>query len=430
MSNLTAMNLESMKRRTLCYRYIIFSIIALAYFFVYFHRTSLAVMAAELTGAFNIAPSALGLFGSMYFYAYALGQLPAGILADRWGARKTITLFVLIAGLGAILFGAAGNFSTALAARFLVGFGVGFVYVPALRILTDWFRKDEFATFSGILIAIGNIGSLASTAPLVLLMTAIGWRASMTTVGIITIAITGLAYVLIKNKPHEAGGASIAEIQGITPAESMTAAAGIRDSLKTIIRSRHFGVISLLFFIMYGSIMGFQGLWAGPYLANVYGMTKVEAGRLLTLVPLGMILGCPLSGMLSDKLFKTRKKVVLWGAILYTLTWIPLVFWIDCMSTLSLTCLLFIFGFFGGFCVVMYAHLKEKVDPRMAGTATGFLNVFVFTGGAVFQQIMGAIIAAYPPVGMLIPAAAFQTSFILCLAALIIGTAVYAAHKE
>ncbi|HOV43868.1 MAG TPA: MFS transporter, partial [Syntrophothermus lipocalidus] len=197
---------KAMIQKTLSYRYIIYLVVALAYFFVYFHRTSAAVMAPELTKAFNIAPTALGLFGSMYFYAYALGQLPAGILADRWGARKTMALFVFIAGIGAIIFGMAGTFSTALVGRFLVGFGVGFVYVPAMRILADWFKKNEFATYSGLLLAVGNIGSLASAAPLVALMAAIGWRNSMVSVGVISMVIAILAYLFIRNKPHEVGG--------------------------------------------------------------------------------------------------------------------------------------------------------------------------------------------------------------------------------
>lgn len=420
---------RSMTKKTLSYRRCIFVVISLAYFFVYFHRTSLAVMASELSAAFNIAPSTLGLFGSMYFYAYAAGQLPAGILADRWGARKTIMLFVFIAGLGAIVFGTAGSFFAALAGRFLVGFGVGFVYVPALRILSDWFKKDEFATFAGILVAVGNVGSLAAAAPLALLMSAIGWRGSMTAVGLVSIAIALLAYAFIRNKPQDIGGASMVEIQGMVQTDPAPAATGIPQSLRLIFRSFHFWSITLLYIGMYGSMMGFQGLWAGPYLTNVYAMTKSEAGKVLTMIPLGMILGCPLSGILSDKIFRSRKTVALAGAVCYTLTWLPLIFFTDTIPVPFLMGLLFIYGFFGGFCVVMYADLKENIDPRIAGTAIGLLNAFIFAGGAFFQQIMGVLIAKFPMVDQVIPAAAFQTAFCSCLTVMAAGTIVYGAQK-
>ncbi|NPV26382.1 MAG: MFS transporter [Firmicutes bacterium] len=421
---------QSKIQKTLTYRYVIYIVVALAYFFVYFHRTSTAVMAPELIRDFKIDPAALGLFGSMYFYAYALGQLPAGILADRWGNRKTISVFVLIAAAGALLFGFASNFSVALVGRFLVGLGVGFVYVPAMRFLADWFKKNEFATYSGLLLAIGNIGSLASSAPLVAMMAAIGWRNSMNIVGIITIAIAVLAYAFIRNKPTDVGGATIAEIEGTAPAGPAPAAIGIGESLKIIASTYNFWTITVLFFAMYGSIMGFQGLWAGPYLMNVYGMTKTEAGKILMMIPIGMIFGCPLSGVISDKILKSRKKVVFGGTLIYILTWLPLVFMIDSMSKGFLTVLMFFYGFFGGFFVVMYANLKENVAPQIAGTGTGFLNLFVFVGGATFQQVMGAIIGSYPTINKVIPVAAFKSAFTFCLVALIVAVAFYATQKE
>ncbi len=417
--------------KTLSYRYVIYLVVALAYFFVYFHRTSAAVMAPELTKAFNIAPTALGLFGSMYFYAYALGQLPAGILADRWGARKTMALFVFIAGVGAIIFGTAATFNTALIGRFLVGFGVGFVYVPAMRILADWFRKNEFATYSGLLLAVGNIGSLASAAPLVALMAAIGWRSSMVSVGVVSMVIAVLAYLFIRNKPHEIGGASIPEIEGTAGTVSSGPSLSIGQALGIISRNYNFWTISILFFILYGTIMGFQGLWAGPYLMNVYGMDKAAAGKILSLIPLGMIFGCPLSGIISDRILKSRKKVVFGGTLIYLLTWIPLIWMTGGMSPAFLRALFFVYGFFGGFFVVMYANLKENVDLQIQGTATGYLNVFVFVGGAVFQQVMAAIIAKYPTTAAgIIPAVAFKSAFMFCFVALIVGLAVYATQKE
>ena len=422
---------QDMIQKTLKYRYVIYVVVALAYFFVYFHRTSTAVMAPELVKAFGIAPTALGLFSSMYFWAYALGQLPAGILADVWGARKTMSLFVLIAGIGAIVFGMAGSFNMALVGRFLVGLGVGFVYVPAMRILADWFKKDEFATYSGILLAIGNLGSLAAAAPLVALMGAIGWRSSMSSAGVISIVVAVLAYLFIRNKPRDVGGASIEQIQGLPAAGAGGAAISTTEGLKQICSSWNFWTITIMFFVFYGTIMGFQGLWAGPYLQNVFGMDKAAAGKMLMLMPIGMIFGCPLSGIISDKILKSRKKVVVIGSIIYTLTWIPLTFMGNSISTGLFSAILFLFGFFGGFFVVLYANTKENCDTQIAGTAVGFLNVFVFVGAATFQQIMGSIIAKYPVLASgLISPAAFKSAFMFCFIAMIVAIAIYLTQKE
>lgn len=428
LNNMKELSPEAVKK-TMSYRYIALLAIALAYFFVYFHRVSPSVMASDLTAAFGIGASALGLFGSMYFWAYAAGQLPAGILADRIGARLTMAIFVAVAGVGALIFAYAGSFNTALAGRFLVGFGVGFVYVPAMRFLADWFKSNEFATYSGGLLAVGNIGALAAAAPLVALISAIGWRSSMSLVGFVSIGIAVLAYVLIRNKPTEIGGATPAQMEG--RAETKAASSfSIGQAIAMSTKSWNVWTIIIIFFVWYGTIMAFQGLWASPWLINTYGMTKAQAASIISLIPLGMIFGCPLSGIFADKVFKSRFKVILIGVIMSIVMWIPLVFMVNTLSPGFIKVLMFLYGFFNGFFVVLYANLKENVEPAVQGTATGFLNTFVFVGGAVFQNITSAIIAKAPVVNKVIAASGFKSAFMFCLIALAVAVAVFLTQKR
>ena len=169
------------------YRILIFIGISAAYLVSYFHRAAPAVVGPEIIKELGILPAALGFMGSMYFWAYAASMLPAGILADTWGSRKTMSVFILVAAIGGFIFGIAPGVNAMAVGRFLVGFGVGFIYVPAVRILADWYKPDELATYSGILLAVGNIGALISAAPLVALMSEIGWRNSFHVVAAFTV---------------------------------------------------------------------------------------------------------------------------------------------------------------------------------------------------------------------------------------------------
>lgn len=428
MSKLPAVS-EAAIKKTMSYRYAIYFVVALAYFFVYFHRVSPSVMAPELTTAFGIGASGLGLFSSMYFWAYAIGQLPSGIMADRLGIRLTIAIFVGVAGVGALIFGMASGFNMALVGRFLVGFGVGFVYVPAMRFLADWFKSNEFATYSGILLGIGNVGALAAAAPLVVLMGSIGWRSSMTSVGIASIVIAVLCFLIIRNKPSDIGGASPAQMEG-RPETKASTSFSIGEAIGMTVRSWNVWTIIVLFFVWYGTIMAFQGLWASPWLMNVYGMTKAEAGKFITLIPIGMIVGCPLSGVIADKILKSKYKVVVMGVVGAIAVWIPMVFMIDKLSPGMLSVLMFLYGYFNGHFVVMYANLKENVEPAIQGTATGFLNTFVFVGGALFQQITAAIVAKAPVVDKVIATSGFKSAFIFCLVALLVAVAVFFTQKK
>lgn len=136
--------------RALRYRWLIFWVLAVGYLFVYFHRVSSAVVAPELAQTFGISGATLGILASAYFYPYACMQLPVGLLADSLGSRKTVTVFLSIASLGAVLFGLSPNVTVAILARVMVGLGVAALFVSTLKVLAEWFRAREFAGATGI----------------------------------------------------------------------------------------------------------------------------------------------------------------------------------------------------------------------------------------------------------------------------------------
>lgn len=333
---------EKMKR----YRSWIFLVISATYLVSYFHRAAPAVVGPEIIKEFSLEPSALGFIGSMYFWAYALTALPSGLLADSWGPRKTIAAFVLLAGIGGFIFSLASDVTSMAWGRFIIGFGVGVVYVAAMRILADWYKPDELATYSGVLLAVGNIGALISTTPLVFLMGSIGWRNSFSLVAILTLIASVAAYRVIRNKPNEMGFPSPRELSGMVGKDSREKAT-FYDAIKVVFGNKRFYLLGLLLFSFYGTFMGVGSLWAGPYLQNVYGVSKQVAGAILMMFPLGMVLGCPLSGYISDKILKSRKKVLLWGCVLHTLCYLPLTLYAGSLSIPLLYALFFWYGVSG-----------------------------------------------------------------------------------
>jgi sugar phosphate permease len=232
----------------------------------------------------------------------------------------------------------------------------------------------------------------------------------------------------VRNKPREIGGASIEEIEHITVTDVRPL--GVGESLKMLTSKHTFWTIAIMFFVFYGTMMGFQGLWAGPYLMNVYHLSNAEAGKLLTMIPIGMIIGCPMAGILADKIVKSKKKVIFTGTICYIGTWIPLVLWIDRMPIGFIRILLLIFGIFGGIFAIFSGNLQENLDTRMAGTGIGILNFFAFAGGAVYQQLMAGIISRAPVSNNIIAVSGFRSAFILCLVSLVIALLFYSTQKD
>jgi sugar phosphate permease len=375
--------------KALRYRWLIFWILALGYVLVYFHRLCPAVVAEDMRRDLEAGGGLLGLLGSAYFYPYALMQIPAGLLSDSWGTRKTITLFFCVAFAGSVLLGAAPTVYAAIAGRTLVGIGIAMLFVPTLKVLAEWFRVKEFAMMTGILMAMGGIGSYAAAAPLAYISTWIGWRLSFVLVGAFTLLLGGLVWTFVRDRPSDMGWPSPAAEASTGPAESIGLGAGIRR----VLSEPRFWPLASWFFFTCAVFFSFIGLWGGPYLMQVYGLTKAQAGHVLSLAAVGMILGSPLLSWLSNQVFRGRKPVLIMGSIfMVTVTGLLYLFTDRIPVPLYYPICLIVGIFSGAIVTIGFTTNKELFPVSIAGTATGLVNFFPFAGGAVFQVVLGVVL--------------------------------------
>ena len=395
---------EESKKKMLSYRWAIFGVLAVAYFFVYFHRTTGGAISTTLQDAFGVGTAEVALLASAYLYAYTLMQIPSGILTDKLGPRLAASAFVGLIAVGSILSAVAvpaDNFSLMIAGKFIIGIGAAVVYIPIMKVLAVWFRKNEFASMSGILLLVGNVGGIAAATPMVIMMDSLGIEMTYYVLAIITAAIAGLCYLIVRNFPSEKEYPSIEEIvseeTGEPITEKNTDKIPTTEALKmAFLSGRKFWPLAIWFFCLYGTIMLWQASQAGSFYQNCCGFNKNDAGMLLTMVGVGMVFGCPLAGTLSDKVLKSRKKVVIVGTLVYTVVW-AIIYATSgsegiADSFLVQAAINFMFGFFGGFFVVSYAQIKELYPIAMAGTSTAALNLFPFAGGAILITIAGFIV--------------------------------------
>lgn len=376
---------------------------ALAYFFVYFHRTTGGAISDNLQDYFGVGTASIALLASAYLYAYTLMQIPSGILTDKMGPRRAATIFVFLIALGSLIsaYSATCNdFTLMIIGKFIIGIGAAVVYIPIMKILAVWYRKDEFASMSGILLLVGNVGGIAAATPMVLMMDNLGIQNTYIVLAIVTAAIALLCWFIVRNHPSEKNLPSMEEIvseeTGKPISESTSAKMGTIIALKTTFGSgRKFWPLAIWFFFMYGTIMLWQASQSGSFYKNIYDFSNGTAALMVTMVGVGMVFGCPLAGRLSDKILHSRKKVILIGTSAYTVIWA--IIWLtagkDYMNSTTIqTIINFLFGFFGGFFVVAYAQIKELYPIAMAGTSTAALNLFPFAGGAILITIAGLIV--------------------------------------
>jgi sugar phosphate permease len=426
---------ESKKKKMLSYRWMVFIALAIAYFFVYFHRTTGGAISTTLMEYFEVGSASVALLASAYLYAYTLMQIPSGILTDRMGPRKAATIFVALIAVGSLLSAYSANvnnFDLMIAGKFIIGIGAAVVYIPIMKVLAVWFRKNEFATMSGILLLVGNVGGIAAATPMVMMMDALGIQTTYIVLAIITAVIALLVWFIVRNHPMEKDLPSIEEIvseetgQPIT--ESTSEKMGTVEALKrTFLSGRNFWPLAIWFFVMYGTIMLWQASQAGAYYKNIGGYDGGTAGMMLTMVGVGMVIGCPLAGKLSDSFLHSRRKVVIIGTVIYTLIWLFIYLTADSQDILTNEvvqyAINFCFGFFGGFFVVSYAQIKELYPIAMAGTSTAALNLFPFAGGAILITIAGFLVTDQT-------LAQYKTVWLMALILMVIGCVCAFLSKE
>ncbi len=400
---------------------LIFSTLSALFTFSMFYRVSNAVIAPNLVQDLKLNAETLGILGGAFFYSFALLQIPMGPMLDRIGPRLIITSFSLIGALGAFLFAFANSFTAALVGRILIGVGMASALMGSFKVFTLRFSPNRFATLAGTLLSVGTLGNILAASPLAYLTSTIGWRTTFILAGGVTTLLAFLIYWVLRgdkrNEDRRFPSPSKPEI-------------GILPSMRMVLGSLVFWQMGAATFFRYGTFIGLQGLWLGPYLINTQGYSPVQTGNLLIFLAIGTIVGSPIAGRLSDRIFKSRKGVALWGLALYTLSLLPLAGVLKIQSPLLFGFIFFLMGSFGSFGMIIYSHAKELFPISISGTVMTMVNFFTMTGAAIFMPFLGKVIGSFPRVGQVYPAEAYHLAFLICFLGMAASVVFYAFSRK
>ncbi len=402
--------------------FLIFAVLSALYLLSQFYRVSNAVIAPNLMKDLRLNAETLGILGGAFFYSFALLQIPMGPLLDRIGPRLVVSYSVLLGALGAFLFGMGGSFTTVLIGRILIGAGMASVLVGAMKVFVLYFPPEKFATLLGTVVGIGTLGNIFATSPLAYFSSMVGWRMTFILAGAVT---TLLAFLSLRILGGEGKGE-----EEHHPDPSVKQEIGIFQQIGMILRSLSFWQIGFVGFFRYGTFVGLQGLWLGPYLMEIKGYSPVQTGNMLILAAVGSIIGGPVAGRLSDQIFHSRKGVMWVGLSLYCVSLFPLTGILEIQNPVWLGIVFFSIGFFTSFGLLVFSHAKDLFPVSISGTVTTFVNFFTMTGGAVFMPLLGKVIESYPRTGNSYPSEAYHLAFLICFLGMAASLIFYAFSKR
>lgn len=354
-------------------KWLMFLLSALFYFYGFLLQVSSSVMVPELMRAFHADATAIGSLSAFFFYTYAAMQIPVGILLDKFGSRKLLTLACIVCAVGSFVFADADHMPLAQFGRALIGLGAGFAAVGCLNIAAMHFPAKRFALLTGLMVSLGMVGAICGTSPLAWLIVHIHWRNTMMLLGGFGALLAAAIWFIVRDIPH-------AHADTLKEASLLT-------GLKYIVRQPVAWVISLYGGLMFAPTSAFASLWGTSYLISLYDISRPHAASMNALIFVGWLVMSPFSGTISDGIGK--RLPLLWTGSIGLLSCIAVIVYFHHLPFIMMGITLFAFGVFSSCFLPAFAVMKEVNLPAYSGTAMGFMNTLNMASGALLQPLIG-----------------------------------------
>lgn len=361
----------------------VWGLAAVFYLIGFYQRVAPAVITRELMSEFALGAAALGNLAAFYYYSYVAMQIPAGVLADRWGPRRMLTAGAAVAAAGTLLFALAPGYALAGVGRLLIGGSVGVAFVAMLKLAGHWFAPTRFAMLSGLALTCGIFGAVSAGVPLRLLVDAFGWREVLCLSALLTGILAAAIWLAVRDDPAERGYASYAPAP---PARHTPVMEGIRRALAT----RNVWLVALISGSVSGPTLTFGGLWGVPFLTTHYGLETAQAAMVTSLLLVTWAAGAPILGALSDR-WHRRKPLYVLGSVLATAGWCAALL-VPGLPLALLVTLLACIGFASASVMLGFAIVKESAPAALAGTAGGITNMGNMLGGMIMPPAVGWVL--------------------------------------
>lgn len=377
--------------------------LTVGYVFSQFYRAFLAVLAPVLGQELAAGPGDLALSSGLWFITFAAMQLPVGWALDHFGPRRTVAVLLgLGGGGGAALFAMAQTPMHLHLAMALLGVGCAPVLMGAYYIFAREYRPTTFGALAGLMIGVGSLGNILGAAPLVWVIESLGWRMTLWLLAGATVVVSGLIGLTLRDP---------ARLGSDHP----------KGSIGDVLRLRALWFILPIFFFSYAAPMAIRGLWAAPYLDQVFGASEQTIGRATLVIGLAMILGNFLIGAATRIVGSIRRTVQIFIAVELMLMAVLVLY--PSSGLAAATVLLSLIGFSGAAYALLMAHGRSFLPAHLVGRGVTFLNMFSMGGVGVMQfasrPVYQTASAAYPP------AQAFAMLFLFFLIPLVIGYILY-----
>jgi MFS family permease len=351
--------------------------------FFYLYQSVLKVMpsviAQDLTIDLNITATSLGTLSGIYFLAYASLQLPIGVLLDRFGVRRLMTVSIAMCAFGTLLFSFSSNFYSALVARFIIGMGSSGAFIGTIKLVTLWFPERLVPIFTGLTVFVGSMGSVIGNKPMAVLLHHITWRDATQLLAIIGFGLSVICFVFLRNNP--------------TKKNKIRNFKDLAEGFKQVIKSPQILLIAFFAFFIYLPLSVLADMWGNLFIQRAYNLSRTQASECIQMIYFGVAFGAPAFGLIAS--IYTNYRIIF---RIITVSQIPVmaaIIWFQLPNILALQAACFMLGILLGGQALKFNAAFAHASPAVSASIVGFVNMLCMFGGFVFQQLIGILLDVF-----------------------------------
>ena len=335
------------------YQFITVSLLLVIGIINYVDRSALSIANTSIQRDLQISPSQMGILLSAFSLAYALAQLPLGVIIDRLGSKISLGAALLGWSIAQTASGLINSFSAFIGLRVLLGIGEAPMFPSAAKALSEWFEAEKRGTPTGIVLSSTCIGPCIAPPLLTLLMVTWGWRGMFIVTGVFGIVIAACWFAFYKSKERYL--AELPEQERATLLASQAHAHSVATARPTIKAQLSAWAELFQHKSTWGALLGFMGViymlwlhltWLPGYFEREHGLSLYQTAWVVSLAYVFGALGTIVAGRFCDRLVKkgatvlgSRKVVVVCALLSAAAFTVPLSFGSGFTLSVVLLCL-------------------------------------------------------------------------------------------
>jgi fucose permease len=372
--------------------WIVWGVGATAYLVAMLHRMSLGVAGTDAAERFGVAVGALGVFTSLQLVLYLVMQVPAGLLADRFGPRRTLAIGLGIMALGEAIFAVAHSMPVGLVGRGLVGVGDALTFLNVLRLAHAWFPARLQPMVTALTGLAGAAGQLVSTVPLELSLRNLEWTGTYLLLGGVTAVLVLLPLAVVRDRPDVPP-----EGHAATPA---AAAAGHESILATLGAAWRRPATRQGFFLHMGALSPFlivASVWGVPFMTDAQGLSRATAAGYLLAGSLAFVVSGPLVALLVGSDGSRQRRMALALPACSVTAWAVLLLWPGAVVPRGvLLAALVVTGLAAGGSMLAFEIARRAAPPAASASAGALVNCGGFSAAVIGSLLIGHLVGDDP----------------------------------